>query len=73
MLLNLCRYFPGSANGKEITCQCKRLKRGEFDPRSERFLGGGHGNSLQYSCLENPMDRRAWWDMSMGLKRIEGN
>ena len=24
------------------------------------FLGGGHGNPLQYSCLENPMDRRAW-------------
>ena len=23
--------------------------------------GGGHGNSLQYSCLENPMDRGAWW------------
>ena len=22
---------------------------------------GGHGNLLQYSCLENPMDRRAWW------------
>ena len=25
-----------------------------------RSLGGGHGNSCQYSCLENPMDRRAW-------------
>ena len=24
--------------------------------------GGGHGNPLQYSCLENPMDRGAWWD-----------
>ena len=23
--------------------------------------GGGHGNPLQYSCLENPMDREAWW------------
>ena len=23
--------------------------------------GGGHGNALQYSCLENPMDRGAWW------------
>ena len=29
-------------------------------PRSGRFPGGGHGNPLQYSCLENPMDRRAW-------------
>ena len=29
-------------------------------PRSERSPGGGHGNLLQYSCLENPMDREAW-------------
>ena len=29
-------------------------------PRSERSPGGGHGNPLQYSCLENPMDRGAW-------------
>ena len=26
-----------------------------------KFPGGGHGNPLQYSCLENPMDRGAWW------------
>ena len=26
-----------------------------------RSPGGGHGNSLHYSCLENPMDREAWW------------
>ena len=30
-------------------------------PGSERSPGGGHGNLLQYSCLENPMDRGAWW------------
>ena len=29
-------------------------------PRSGRSPGGGHGNSLQYSCLENPLDRGAW-------------
>ena len=29
-------------------------------PRSERSPGGEHGNPLQYSCLENPMDRGAW-------------
>ena len=28
--------------------------------RSGRSPGGGHGNPLQYSCLENPMDRGAW-------------
>ena len=30
-------------------------------PGSGRSLDGGHGNPLQYSCLENPMDRGAWW------------
>ena len=30
-------------------------------PGSGRFLAGGHGHPLQYSCLENPMDRGAWW------------
>ena len=29
-------------------------------PGSGRFPGGGNGNTLQYSCLENPMDRGAW-------------
>ena len=30
-------------------------------PGLARSPGGGHGNPLQYSCLENPMDRGAWW------------
>ena len=30
-------------------------------PGSRRSSGGGHGNSFQYSCLEDPMDRGAWW------------
>ena len=30
-------------------------------PRSERSPGEANGNTLQYSCLRNPMDRRAWW------------
>ena len=30
-------------------------------PGSGRSPGGAHGNSLQYSCLENPMDRGVWW------------
>ena len=30
-------------------------------PGSERSPGGGHGNPLQYSCLEKSMDRGAWW------------
>ena len=30
-------------------------------PGSRRSPGGGHGNPLQYSCLENPLEREAWW------------
>ena len=30
-------------------------------PGSGRSPGGGHGSPLQYSCLENPMERGAWW------------
>ena len=32
-------------------------------PELGRSPGGGHGNPLQYSCVENPMDREAWWSM----------
>ena len=32
--------------------------------------GGGHGNALQYSCLENPMDRGAWWAEPVGSQRV---
>ena len=50
-------YGPGGASGKEPACQCRRHKI----PGSRRSPGGGHGNPLQYSCLENPMDGGAWW------------
>ena len=33
-----------------------------FIPGPGRFPGGGNGNPLHYSCLENPMDRGSWWD-----------
>ena len=43
-------------------------------PGSGRFPGGGNGNPLQYSCLENPMDRGAWCrPLSMGLQRVRHN
>ena len=38
-------------------------------PGSGRFLGGGNGNTLQYSCLENPMDRGAWWATVHGVAK----
>ena len=38
-------------------CQCRWFKRHEFDPCVGRILDRGYGNPLQYSCLENSMDR----------------
>ena len=38
-------------------------------PGSRRSPGGGHGNSLPYSCLENPMDRGAWWATVHGVSK----
>ena len=65
--------FPGVASGKESACQCRRCKRHVFDPWIRKIPWGGHGNPLQYSRLENPMDRRAWQAMygSWGLKELE--
>ena len=51
--------FPGGTSGKESTCQCKRHERQGFDPSVGKSPGGGHNNLLQYSCLENSMDRRS--------------
>ena len=42
-------------------------------PGSGRSLGEEHGNPLQYSCLEDPMDRGAWQAQSIGLQRVEHN
>ena len=40
-------------------------------PGSGRSARGGNGNSLQYSCLENPMDRGAWWDIVHGAAKSQ--
>ena len=34
-----------------------------------RYTGGGHGNLLLYSCLENPKDRGAWWEIVHGVTK----
>ena len=52
--------FPGDASGKESACSSGDTGDAGLIPGSERSPGGGHNNPLQYSCLENPMDRGAW-------------
>ena len=52
--------FPDGPSAKELTCQCTRLRDTGLLPVTGRSPGGGHGNPLQNSCLENPMDTGAW-------------
>ena len=49
--------FPGGSDGKASAYNARDL--GSI-PGSGRSPGEGNGNPLQYSCLENPMDRGAW-------------
>ena len=65
-LLNRTEGFPGGSDSKESACNAGDLG---LIPGLWRFSGEGH-DLLQYSCLENPMDRGAWWAMSLGLQKV---
>ena len=54
----------GGLDSKESTCSARDP---DSIPGSGRSPGGGDGHPLQYSCLENPMDRRAWWASVPGV------
>jgi len=56
--------FPGGSDGKE---SADNAGAPGSIPESGRSLGQGNGKPLQDSCLENSMDRGAWWAISMEL------
>ena len=60
--------FPSGSEGKESACNVR-------DPglilESGRSLEEGNGNPLQYSCLENPIDRGAWWATVHGFTKSQ--
>ena len=58
--------FPGGSEGKETACNA-----GDPDliPGLERSPGEGNGSPLQYSCLENSMDRGTWWARVHGITK----
>ena len=58
--------LPCSSYGKESACNAGALG---LIPRSGRSAGEENGNSLQYSCLENPMDRGAWRAIVHGVAK----
>ena len=49
----------------------RNIRDVDSNPRLGRFPGGGHGNPLQYSCLENPMDRGAWKATVHGVTKCQ--
>ena len=57
---------PGSSVGKESTCSTRDLG---LIPGLGRSFGEGNGNPLQYSCLENSMDRGVWWAAVHGVAK----
>ena len=58
------RVDPGCLDGKESTNNVGGLG---LIPGSGRSSAEGHGKRIQSSCLENPMDRRAWWATVHGV------
>ena len=60
--------FPVGSNGKESACNAGDPS---LIPGSGRSLGEGHGNPLQYSCLENPMDGGNRWAPIHGVEKSQ--
>ena len=58
--------LPGGSDGKESACSAG--DPGSI-PGSGRYAGEGNGNPLQYSCLENPLDRGAWQATVCGVAK----
>ena len=66
-LLGVALDFPGGSDGKESACNAEDLG---LIPGLGRSPGEGNGYSLQYSCLENSMDRGAWCAIVLGVQRV---
>ena len=58
--------FPGGSDGKESACNAGDLG---LIPGLGRSPGKGKGYPLRYPCLQNPMDRGAWWATVHGVAK----
>ena len=68
--MDLAMGFPGGSDGKETACNAG--DSGSI-PGSGRSPGEGNGNPLQYSSLENAMDRGAWRATVHGITKSQHN
>ena len=60
--------FPGGSDGNEFSSNARDLS---LIPESGRYPGEGNGNPPQYSCLENPMGKGAWWAIVHGVAKSQ--
>ena len=60
--------FPGASVVKNLPA-----KAGDAIPGPDKSPGGGNGNPLQDSCLENPVDRGTWWAMVYGVSHKQSD
>ena len=71
MLVQTYLGFPGGSVVKNPPATAGEARDVGSIPGLRRFPGGGHSNPLQYSCLENLMDRRAWRATVYGFAKTE--
>ena len=63
--------LPRWLSGEESACNAGATGNFGLIPRWGRFPGGGNVSLLQYSCLENPVDRGAWWVTVHGITKSQ--
>ena len=56
---------------KNLPASAEDVRDAGSIPGLGRSPGGGHGNPLQYSCLENPLDRGVWWATVYGVAKSQ--
>ena len=62
-------HFKGSPSGSAVKNLSANAEDADLVSGSGRSAGEGNGNPLQYSCLENPMDKGAWWATVHGVAK----
>ena len=62
--------FPGDSLVKLFACQCGRCRRCGCEPWVGKISWRRKWQPTQYSCLENPMDRGAWWATGLGSQTV---
>ena len=71
--INMHMGFPGSSVVRNLLVNAGATGDLSSIPGSRRFPGEGNGNPLQYSCLESPVDRGAWWATVHGATELDTN